>query len=119
MKSATENLLKYYPNVQTFQDLYLHGDLPAPDMLDFNDVLTPIPLYELDSAPVVNEVIILQKNCAQFSRIIKVLMKDPMHIHPDNFEFAKKNLEKIAADCSRGYQLLRLNLNTVEQERHS
>lgn len=119
MASATKNLLVYFPSYLGLQDRYLNGDLPPVDILNFNDVLEPIPLYELDSGVVVNEVIILQKNCSQFSRLVTALIKDPMHLHPESFDLGKQNLVKIVAECQRSYEKLKMNLNAVEQERHT
>ncbi|MDO8385079.1 MAG: hypothetical protein Q7T13_01600 [Polaromonas sp.] len=119
MASATTNLLPYFPSYLGFQDRYLNGELPPIDILNFNDVLEPIPLYELDSGAVVNEVIVLQKNCSQFSRLVKVLIQDPMKLHPESFELGKQNLVTIAAECHKSYQKLKLNRNAVEQERYT
>lgn len=106
MKNATHEMNKRFRTLSVLQHLYYAGELMTPEVVKFNDILDHLPLYELDNAAVFKEVIIMQKNCAQYSRIMAELIRDPSRLQVHHFDEGRENLLKIAAECVTSFDVL-------------
>lgn len=101
----------------TMEDLHAKAKssgLPVQEMIKFHIILDNLPLHDMDGGDVVLEVIMLQNNCKQFSRIVDKVVVNALTITPANFAFAKENMAGIAEECRQSVNRLTAYLVAIE-----